>query len=64
MDLVIDFCLREGKPWKRMSASQAKLRKAKRSSSRDRLTIEDGELDRILDESDVEEDETDAAAPS
>ena len=49
MDLVLDFRLDEGRPWNRMSSSQAKLRKKKRASSRDRLTLNDSDLDRILD---------------
>ena len=50
MDLVLDFCLEEGGPWKRMSSNQAIQRK-KRSppSTRDKLTLNNSELDRMLD---------------
>ena len=48
MDLVLDFCLEEGKPWKRMTSVQARQRKRKVPAG-DRLTVDDGELDRLLD---------------
>ena len=48
MDLVLDFCLGDDKPWKRMTSGQAKLRKRK-GTTQSKLTLEVGELDRILD---------------
>ena len=35
MELVLDFCVREGESWRRMSAKQAKERKKKASPSRE-----------------------------
>ena len=44
----------EDKPWKRMSSAQAKQRKRK-GGSHSKLTLEAGELDRILDNSGAED---------
>ena len=57
MDLVLDFCLEEGKAWKRMTSSQAKQMKKKITSSRDRLTLDDEELNRLLDGGTSEDEE-------
>ena len=54
MDLVLDFCLGDDKPWNRMSSEQAKQRKKRGPPSlRDKLTLDDNELDMILDGSDT-----------
>ena len=46
LDLVLDFSLGEGRPWRWMTAKQAKLAKRKRvASERD---VKDSELDEIL----------------
>lgn len=48
LDLVLDFCIEEGK-WRRVSADQACARKkAGQTSSGDRFRMDDEELDRIL----------------
>ena len=48
MDLVLDFCIEEGGPWRRMTSKQARARKAKSGESGARLKMQDDELDRIL----------------
>ena len=57
-DLVLDFCLREGDPWRRMTARQARDRKKKSElkpgTGPNNFTLKDGELDGLLDSS-VEE---------
>ena len=47
-DLVLDFCLWEGKPWKRMTSDQARQRKKKRPAD-SRMVVDEEELDEILD---------------
>ena len=63
-DLVLDFCLGEDKPWKRLSAAQARQRAKKRPATGDmRLAVGDDELDVILDGSrrQTGEEETEAS---
>ena len=48
LDLALDFCLAEGQPWKRMTASQARARKKKGGNATGRLQVEDDEIDRLL----------------
>ena len=53
MDLVLDFSTGEGKPWKRITSTQARDRK-KKAPAREtagRATLGDGELDSLLDRS-------------
>ena len=54
MDLVLDFCIREGEPWRRMTSKQARARKARSGSAGARLTVQDDELDRILNDKEKE----------
>ena len=51
MDLVLDICVAEGQPWKRITSSQAKdrLRRKKRPAVAVRSALDDDELDKILD---------------
>ena len=50
LDLVLDFCLEEGKPWRRMTSAQALKRKKKgpTSDGRGKQALEEGELDALL----------------
>ena len=48
-DLVLDFSVAEGNPWRRMSATQAKERKKKMPGPNDKLALDDNEVDSILD---------------
>ena len=54
-DLVLDFCLREGEQWRRLTSKQAKDRKKKTSASatpgagQSRFNLADDELDGLLD---------------
>ena len=48
MDLVLDFCTKEGEPWRRMTSKQAKDRKARSGSAGAKLRVCDDELDRLL----------------
>ena len=50
LDLVLDFATSEGQPWKRMSSAQAILRK-KRRPDESKVTLGDGEIDALLDDS-------------
>ena len=54
MDVVLDFCVSEGGSWKRLSSGQARERKRKTGvqGGLDRTALDDGELDRLLEESD------------
>ena len=50
MDLVLDFSIGEGKPWKRMSSAQAIERKKRRpSDGLNKVALRDGEIDDLLD---------------
>ena len=49
MALVLDFRTLEGRPWRRMTAVQAKERKKSRKSD-GKLGLEAGEIDEILDQ--------------
>ena len=50
-DLVLDVCLSEGRPWRRITAKQARERMAKSTDDpKRRLAVDDDELDGILNE--------------
>ena len=52
MDLVLDFSLKEGGPWRRMTSKQARTRRTKsKPGGGHRLDVGDDELDEILDSS-------------
>ena len=56
MDLVLDFCTREGEPWKRLNSAQASARKKKKpAESGSKSSLRDGELESLLDGSEEEE---------
>ena len=50
MELVLDFAVQEGKPWRRMTAGQARNRKRKkRPAEEGRSCLDADEIDSILD---------------
>ena len=55
-DLVLDFCVEEGRPWKRMSSTLAKERRKKAPAKGGKTEVQEGEIDDLLDRS-VTEDE-------
>ena len=55
MDLVLDFTSGDGKPWRRLTSSQAKSRKAKKGRSGSRLGLDAEELDELLESGETEE---------
>ena len=54
LDLVLDFCLGEDRPWRRMTSAQAVQRKKKKpvSDSRGKQALEEGEIDALLGDDD------------
>ena len=54
LDLVLDFCLGEGKQWKRMTSAQAMERKKtqKQTGNLGRMALHDGEIGELLDDPD------------
>ena len=58
MDLVLDFCVSEGAPWRRMSSHQARARKKKTPGPTSKLPLDDSEIDKLLDDpADAEDDD-------
>ena len=55
LDLVMDFCLGEGQPWKRVTARQAKLKTKNTGTGGPGFRVQDGELDLILGEGATQE---------
>ena len=59
MELVLDFSVSEGKPWKRMTTAQARERKKKRRPAAEgRTGLNKSEIDALLDKT-LEEEEPD-----
>ena len=50
---MLDFSIADGAPWRRMTSAQARDRKKKMPGPgpENKLSLEDGEIDRILDHS-------------
>ena len=48
MDLVLDFCVGEGRTWRRMTSAQAKTRKRRSGQGQDKFGLDEGEIDEIL----------------
>ena len=58
LDLVLDFSVGEGKPWKRMTSAQAMERKRRRpADGSGKVALREGELDSLLDGSDDDSEE-------
>ena len=57
-DLVLDFSIAEEPPWRRMTSAQARDRKKKMPGPgpENKLSLEDGEINRILDQSTSQDD--------
>ena len=60
MDLVLDFSVSEGRPWRRMTSLQAIERKKKTSEKSGKFALGAGEIDNLLDDRIDEADDRDA----
>ena len=49
LDLVLDFCLGDDKPWRRMTSQQAVERKKRSGDRTGKFGLESGEIDALLD---------------
>ena len=49
MDLALDICLGEGQQWRRITPAQAKEKMKKKKAAGGRSTVDEAELDKILD---------------
>ena len=63
MDLVLDFAVEEGKPWRRMTSGQAVERKRKSADKAGKFGLEAGEIEELLDDGREELDEEAGAGP-
>ena len=63
MDLALDFSVGEGKPWRRITAGQAIERKKKNADKAGKFSLDNGEIDALLDAGRLEGDAEEEAGP-